>query len=374
VSTILGEERLQITPTTPEGETSNPLEKGKSLSPQERKLRHSLTVASRESGSKTSRESMRHTRHMSGETRSMVESAISRVSQLSVQTVTETAPNLLDRGKAVRASLLEMTQKNDFSGIGEAIRNDKGDVLAIAVDPEHMEDFRAVLGISKEEMTKGKNTVILRTPEGYKECQLYLSKDGMAGLAVTKEGAIISVFKVGDPSPREGRHRMVDLMRVAGTVGGGDHLGCLASLVGYYLRFGYEVVGLDPRSPSERNAAWTEQDDKDYAAELKKWVVNTSKGPVALPFVIMRKNPEKFGQFVQNEKMLPKVDFSPSDLDTTHLEGEEEGAITEFHDTLEGYAYVIAMRESAVSEASVAPVAEEAAAQTTEEAATHAKE
>jgi hypothetical protein len=276
-----------------------------------------------------------------------------RRSQLSLSNVSvlndDGKKTMVEKGTELRGELAMRAQSGNFGGFGEAIKTEDGQILAIRVNPERMQDFRCLLQAAKDEMTVGANNVLLRTPEGYDGCQLFVSKDGMAGLGVTQDGTVISVYKTGAKSPKEGeRHRMPDLLRAAVKEAGGDHLACLAHLVPFYSQYGFDVAGVIPLPPHESTPGWNEKDTKDFAKQIDAWKVDTEQGEVKLPLVLMRVNPERFDVFDATGK-APK-----ETLDSSIFEGKPH-----FVSAVAAYEGAAAMREAEAISKGAESVAED---------------
>ncbi len=270
-------------------------------------------------------------------------------SRLSLQNVvTNMDPNdkqhMHERGDKIRSELALRVQGGIWGGFGTPIVTENGDVLAIRVDPERIQDFRCLLQRAKDDMSVGANNVLLRNITGYDGCNVYTSKDGHAGLGATREGTIISVYKAGPRSPKEGeRHRMPDLVRAAVKDGDGNHLACLAHLIPFYAMFGFDVAGVIPLPPDKSTPGWTDKDSKDFAPQIAQWKVTREDGTeVKLPLVLMTLNPERFAEFDASPRNRAAI-VQP--MDPSVFEG-----LPHFESAVAAYAAALEMRDAAKAE------------------------
>jgi hypothetical protein len=219
---------------------------------------------------------------------------------------------MVNRGKELRNQLAECSENNDFSALGEVVRDENSNrILAIRFrsDRQGKENFRCLMALAMDEKKNGgakakseAKFVNMRSVKGYDGCELFTSIDGKAGLGSSEDGTFISIFKSGGA-----KNLMVDLARSAQKITGADQLGCHAQLSAYYYRFGFDYKGVVPLSPAQRVKGWRKRDTKALANEAKNWQVRSNKTEkeVALPFVLMRLNPDRFAEVDSTGEMLP---------------------------------------------------------------------
>ena len=159
-------------------------------------------------------------------------------------------------------SVLGDTSVKDYSlsdqeavDLQTSIPNSKTDVSFSETNDANL--FHSSISESKKG-NKFSASVWVYSPEEYASARKFLTPDGKAGLAITPEGDIISVF-----SHKEGKGRVPQLM-INAIKEGGVTLDNYEGLVEYYAQFGFIPVAKVKFDESQAPPDWNKDVYKDY--------------------------------------------------------------------------------------------------------------
>ena len=193
----------------------------------------------------------------------------------------------------------------DFT-IGESLRRafEKSGITYYELRNASPEEFYVAIGNAKQTNPHGP-FVTQHEVDEYREMRLFITLDGKAGIAITKDGNIVSVFNGG-----EKRGVLKTLLPVAIEQGGRK----LDNYDSPKLSTMYELYGFNPVTKVRFNDQFSPEDwnyERDGTPDIVFWIHNgDSAVDVVLNFGkhdVSWENVEEFGTYEEAEKRRDKI-------------------------------------------------------------------